>query len=763
MPPPSKMNASPKSPMMPRSTSSTSINAPLTLPVSMFAIKGIRSSSPDNSSQINNIGARPSNSLRQPSLAKATTSKLIKMVPSLSKKMADPTQHQHQQQKQHYITDRSEPQTRLRRNSHTPSLSSALPTKKESDEPRRRRMQSIDNDLALSYRRQQQQQPPSRRSSLQAGIPAPSSPLQSNHGVNHAKHNRSNKHRSVLNSTVYSSAAPTSVPSSVPSSTPEPTGTKQSQHPSRDLPAPTYPAMVQQRRLSVSSTPSKQNKAETSASSSRKPTLRVATAASPTSWSVASESNSDSDDGATTGLMDQQKHLKHHQQQQGIYSASQYQQYHHDHPHHHHQTLRRRESTITSASTATHSHDLSLLRRRSMADLSSSSPELQQQRLQQAQARLRSPAWLESAGFMRQSKCAACHPEPPALRSVLSPPVGVGVPAFGAPPDPTSRSSSRCGFLYDKVDTYGRTIDAHLPSPTNKTRSSMLGQQQRRPSLPPLDTDPSHASLRRKRSFYDKHIKSPAPLSQDQSSVSSSSSTEALSSNDTSPGTPSSTDQKDQITRLIQDEFATSYPHSTLQDPALTALVDDLAECDVTATPEQLKTLLANSGDSSSTLVDDDDDRTWQQPAMTELEQWANKVRMVLGRWFTPGRLESYETAADGSITTMTISGSVEDSRTYTMTLGRHERNHIFKVTPAAQWTPDDQVTQCQYKTKTSQCDTVFDWMDRRHHCRRCGDLFCKSHSTNKLPLFTDDKPDQIRWSRVCDACCQHLVGAYLA
>lgn len=591
------------------------------------------------------------------------------MVPSLSKKMTDNTQHQ---QQQHYITDISKSQSSHPRNNHTPSLSSALPSKNNSGEPRRRRMQSIDNDLALSYRRSPPL--PSRRLSLQVGVPASSPSLQANNSVNHARHERSNKHRSVLNSTIHSSATPKSVPSSVPSSTPEPTGTKQSQHPSRDLPAPTYPAMIQQRRLSVSSTLSKQNKAETPASSSRKPTLRVATAASPTSWSVASESSSDSDDGATTGLMEQQKHLKHHQQQQGIYSASQYQQYQHDHNHHHHHhhhSLRRRGSTITSVSTVTHSHDPSLLRRRSMADVSSSSPELQQQRLQQAQARLRHPSWLDSAGFMRQSKCAACHPEPPTLRSVLSPPVGVGVPAFGAPPDLTSslgrRSSSRCSFLYDKLDTYGRTIDSHLPSPTSKTRSS-VGQQQRRLSSPPLDVDPSPTSLRRKRSFYEKRTSNNSPTShaqhaQDQSSVSSSSSTEAPSSNDTPLGSPSNAERKDQITQLIQDDFAKTYHPSALQDPALTALVEDLAQCNVTATPEQLKALLANSGDSSSTLVDDDDERTIPgQPAMTDLEQWANKVRMVLGRWFTPGRLESYETAADGSITTMTISGSVDDS-----------------------------------------------------------------------------------------------------
>ncbi|KAI8081635.1 uncharacterized protein BX664DRAFT_340895 [Halteromyces radiatus] len=87
---------------------------------------------------------------------------------------------------------------------------------------------------------------------------------------------------------------------------------------------------------------------------------------------------------------------------------------------------------------------------------------------------------------------------------------------------------------------------------------------------------------------------------------------------------------------------------------------------------------------------------------------------------------------------------------------------YTFIVTNADAWIPDDQVTHCQFKTKSTRCECEFDWMNRRHHCRRCGNIFCKTHSSNRLPLFEKGKPDIIQWSRVCDVCCYQLVGSSL-
>ncbi|CAO3595846.1 unnamed protein product [Absidia cylindrospora] len=184
-----------------------------------------------------------------------------------------------------------------------------------------------------------------------------------------------------------------------------------------------------------------------------------------------------------------------------------------------------------------------------------------------------------------------------------------------------------------------------------------------------------------------------------------------------------------------------------------------------------------------------------QQPPSTsvlsDLEQWTEMVRLTLGRWFTDlnhGHLEHYEKDADGSITTMTITGYVitmepdlihqpssstltDEKRIqqhrYTLCLGQEERQHTFSAMASSSsdcWTPDDQVDRCQFKNKNTSvpCDCEFDWMNRRHHCRSCGDIFCKTHSSNRLPLFTKKQPNQIKWSRVCDSCCYDLVGTSL-
>ncbi|KAI8332425.1 hypothetical protein BC941DRAFT_436651 [Chlamydoabsidia padenii] len=712
-----------------RLASSTSTCFTTTDTVASHPSNMIRLSSHEKSSQANNKGARPPNQSRKTSLTKATTSKFVNMVPSLSKKMTDSNDSLH------YITDLSP----KRRNSYALNND---------------RMRSTDNDLTLSYRR--------RQLSLQA----------SHHSVDNSTYN---KQESVLKPMV---------PSSVPAS---PEGTKR--RPSRDL---ITTSMIQQRQPSIlsisssSSNNSKQNKTETLSAWTRKPPLRVATLAP---RSIASDhSNSDSDDGTTGTLIDQQ-HLK------------QQPQYHHNHHHHQQQPLRRRRTSITSSSMTHDPSTKTLLRRRSMAD-----GVLQQERLLQAQARLRPPSWLESAGFMRQSKCAACHPESPTPISILTPPVGVGVPAFGIPPDLTSRSSSRCSFLYT-----GHSCDYNNPSSKNNKHGVKDEMAGRRLSSPNLDLTYSlkqRNTIDRRRSFYERTSitcndrttphrsfyekttcndrTTPPPRSKSilnkglsQSPPSSCSSASTATTNDT-PLT-SHDDLKQLVTQLIKDQDEQQL-QDHLHDPhvrhALTTMMDDL----VADHPQVCSGL-----SSAATLVDHKGVQDtmvtfgFDPPPLSDLEQLAAKFRSVLGKWFTDlnhGQLERYDTAPDGSITTMTISGSVltsesvlishlsimptGDRHSYLLNLGPEERKQTFRIAGPDRWTPDNQINHCQFRTKSSQCETEFDWVNRRHHCRRCGDIFCKAHSTNRLPLFADDKPNQIKWSRVCDSCCYHLVGPYL-
>jgi small GTP-binding protein len=60
------------------------------------------------------------------------------------------------------------------------------------------------------------------------------------------------------------------------------------------------------------------------------------------------------------------------------------------------------------------------------------------------------------------------------------------------------------------------------------------------------------------------------------------------------------------------------------------------------------------------------------------------------------------------------------------------------------EWVPDSSTTGC------SACGMIFSFSLRRHHCRRCGFIFCKNCSTHRiaLPTFGVRKP-----VRVCDQC----------
>lgn len=46
------------------------------------------------------------------------------------------------------------------------------------------------------------------------------------------------------------------------------------------------------------------------------------------------------------------------------------------------------------------------------------------------------------------------------------------------------------------------------------------------------------------------------------------------------------------------------------------------------------------------------------------------------------------------------------------------------QLTSRSKWVPDHQVNNC------TQCQDVFSFLNRKHHCRRCGGIFCGRCST---------------------------------
>jgi len=61
------------------------------------------------------------------------------------------------------------------------------------------------------------------------------------------------------------------------------------------------------------------------------------------------------------------------------------------------------------------------------------------------------------------------------------------------------------------------------------------------------------------------------------------------------------------------------------------------------------------------------------------------------------------------------------------------------------EWKPDTEVNMCQ----ASDCTTGFSFMVRKHHCRRCGNVFCdKCMYKTLVPRLLYNDPQ-----RVCKAC----------
>eukprot|EP00010_Vexillifera_abyssalis_P006618 CAMPEP_0201548106 /NCGR_PEP_ID=MMETSP0173_2-20130828/4602_1 /ASSEMBLY_ACC=CAM_ASM_000268 /TAXON_ID=218659 /ORGANISM="Vexillifera sp., Strain DIVA3 564/2" /LENGTH=290 /DNA_ID=CAMNT_0047957369 /DNA_START=36 /DNA_END=908 /DNA_ORIENTATION=- len=72
------------------------------------------------------------------------------------------------------------------------------------------------------------------------------------------------------------------------------------------------------------------------------------------------------------------------------------------------------------------------------------------------------------------------------------------------------------------------------------------------------------------------------------------------------------------------------------------------------------------------------------------------------------------------------------------------EMKPFLEATKKPQWAPDSGFKNC------FKCDTPFTVMNRRHHCRHCGYVFCNACTTKRLPIprIGVDIP-----SRVCDEC----------
>lgn len=78
------------------------------------------------------------------------------------------------------------------------------------------------------------------------------------------------------------------------------------------------------------------------------------------------------------------------------------------------------------------------------------------------------------------------------------------------------------------------------------------------------------------------------------------------------------------------------------------------------------------------------------------------------------------------------------------LTSAAHDERHAMGPT----WLADNEVPACMH------CDSLFGVMNRRHHCRHCGNILCKSCCDNRtvIPHLQYTKP-----VRVCQTCAQMI------
>ncbi|XP_030045149.1 zinc finger FYVE domain-containing protein 21-like isoform X2 [Microcaecilia unicolor] len=71
------------------------------------------------------------------------------------------------------------------------------------------------------------------------------------------------------------------------------------------------------------------------------------------------------------------------------------------------------------------------------------------------------------------------------------------------------------------------------------------------------------------------------------------------------------------------------------------------------------------------------------------------------------------------------------------------------------QWVPDKECPRCM------QCDTKFDFITRKHHCRRCGKCFCDKCCSKKVPLPRMCFVDPVRQCAECALISQKETEFY--
>ncbi|KZT24699.1 hypothetical protein NEOLEDRAFT_1021117, partial [Neolentinus lepideus HHB14362 ss-1] len=120
------------------------------------------------------------------------------------------------------------------------------------------------------------------------------------------------------------------------------------------------------------------------------------------------------------------------------------------------------------------------------------------------------------------------------------------------------------------------------------------------------------------------------------------------------------------------------------------------------------------------------------------------------------------------------LSSPVERKARHRTLNGTNE--HLAVLLPKHLWKPDASATRCE----TFGCPAAFSILQRRHHCRKCGGIFCSActtrftplldtsnlhfvHPPRNIPISVFESPaSPITISRVCDDCYQQIHNIQL-
>lgn len=185
---------------------------------------------------------------------------------------------------------------------------------------------------------------------------------------------------------------------------------------------------------------------------------------------------------------------------------------------------------------------------------------------------------------------------------------------------------------------------------------------------------------------------------------------------------------------------------SPMYIPAVLRMTQDISRCQSATSSPQNDIFPPNLNDSSDSHPGGSPETT--HSAQNPLVQHAlqDNLTSTSSRGST-NSVDSFKSTESSSPPAMSPTGP------YTISKRKYET--ILRQAPTRRhWVKDELVNKCGIPT----CSKVFNFFERRHHCRKCGGIYCKEHTShylyiNHLAQFTTGGRGTL--SKVCDNCIE--------